>query len=165
MSGDALPAGLTPRYLTRAQAAAYLGVSVDTFNAEVRLGWWPPARPRGLKGILYTWDRKALDAAADLAMGIGGLAPTPQALRDAAEAAASDGVRRATQRDPEDTRPAYRLLRLAEVSAMVGLGRTSIYHMIEEGAFPSARRVGEKAVRWLESEVVEWMQQRPATKS
>lgn len=54
-----------PRYLTRAQAAAYLGVSRRTFDLEVRSGVWPGPLRRGPKGGLRTWDRAALDAAAD----------------------------------------------------------------------------------------------------
>lgn len=160
---SALPPGLAPRYLSREQAAAYVGVPPYTFDAEVRQGWWPAPRLRGEKERLATWDRKALDAAADLAIGITGLAPVP-AFIAVAEDAAIERARRAAQRKPEDTRPAYRLLRLAEVVAMVGLGKTSILRMETEGAFPSARRVGEKAVRWIESEVVEWLRQRPATR-
>jgi hypothetical protein len=54
-----------PRYLNRAQAAAYLGVSRRTFDLEVRSGVWPGPLRRGPKGGLRTWDRAALDAAAD----------------------------------------------------------------------------------------------------
>ena len=42
-----LPAGLAPLYLSREEAAAYVGVSVDTFIAEVREGWWPEPVRRG----------------------------------------------------------------------------------------------------------------------
>jgi hypothetical protein len=54
-----------PRFLSREQAALYLGVSVKVFDAEVEKGMWPPARPRGAKGAKLTWDRVALDRCAD----------------------------------------------------------------------------------------------------
>ena len=51
-----------PRHLRRAQAAAYVGVGIDTFDWEVSQGIWPPGRQRGKKGGLHTWDRLVLDA-------------------------------------------------------------------------------------------------------
>lgn len=91
----ALPAGLVPRYLSREEAAAYLGVSPETFDREVEAGWWPSARRRGEKGTRLTWDRLALDAAADQASGLGQPLPASPALaaqRAVAEAAALKGV-------------------------------------------------------------------------
>lgn len=54
-----------PRCLGRMQAAAYLGVSVDTFDAEVKAGYWPGPDRRGAKGGRLTWDRALLDATQD----------------------------------------------------------------------------------------------------
>lgn len=59
-----------PRYLTREQAALYLGVSTDTFSAEVHAGQWPCGRTRGEKGGKLTWDRKLLDREADRFAGL-----------------------------------------------------------------------------------------------
>lgn len=67
MTDRPLPAGLVPRYLSREEAAAYVGVSTTTFDPEVRDGWWPPARRRGGRLGRLTWDRVMLDAAADRA--------------------------------------------------------------------------------------------------
>lgn len=64
------PLPFWPRYLTREQAALYVGVSVDVFDDEVREGTWPPARLRGKKGGRLTWDRVLLDRFADLSSGI-----------------------------------------------------------------------------------------------
>ena len=60
-----------PRYLSRDEASRYVGVSPDVFDDEVDAGHWPAARRRGGKGGRLTWDRMALDAAADAASGIG----------------------------------------------------------------------------------------------
>jgi len=59
-----------PRYLSREQAALYVGVSPDTFDGEVQDGLWPAPQRRGSKGGRLTWDRSALDAAADKASGL-----------------------------------------------------------------------------------------------
>jgi hypothetical protein len=58
------------RYLSRTHAAQYLGVCVAVFDAEVRSGRWPPAMRRGAGGTALTWDRLALDAAADRHSGL-----------------------------------------------------------------------------------------------
>lgn len=60
-----------PRYLSREESARYVGVSADVFDIEVHAGHWPSARRRGGKGGRLTWDRLALDAAADRDSGIG----------------------------------------------------------------------------------------------
>jgi predicted DNA-binding transcriptional regulator AlpA len=86
MTGDieaaaVLPAGLIPRFLTRDQAAAYLGVGVTTFDQEVAKGMWPQPMRRGQRATRVTWDRLALDAAADRAAGLS--APVPVVTRAA----------------------------------------------------------------------------------
>ena len=51
---------------------------------------------------------------------------------------------------------AQRLLRLAEVSTMVGLKRSSIYRYVSEGRFPAPIRVGYRSVRWKLADVLAW---------
>ncbi len=92
-----LPAGLAPRFLSVCQAAAYVGVSADTFLGEVVLGWWPEALRRGAKGRRLTWDRLALDAAADRHSGLAAPpahdpSPNSEVARRTAEAAAMEGA-------------------------------------------------------------------------
>jgi hypothetical protein len=62
-----LPPGALPRFLSRPQAAAYVGVSPGTFDGEVARGLWPAPLRRGRR---CTWDRQLLDLAADRASGI-----------------------------------------------------------------------------------------------
>lgn len=57
---------------------------------------------------------------------------------------------------------ADRLLRLPEVRARVGLGRSSIYRKVDAGTFPEPKAVGERAVAWLESDIDRWVASRPA---
>lgn len=75
------------RFLTREQAAQYVGVGVTTFDAEVRAGMWPSAMRRGAKASALTWDIRLLDRAADRLAGIVEAA-TPGADLAAAEQAA-----------------------------------------------------------------------------
>jgi hypothetical protein len=63
-----------PRLLSRDEAARYVGVSVAVFDDEVKGGIWPPALRRGGRGGRCTWDRLALDRAADRASGLEGVA-------------------------------------------------------------------------------------------
>lgn len=75
------------RFLSRTQAAAYLGVSARTFDAEVASGMWPSAMRRGGKSTALTWDRHLLDRAADRLSGLVESGTQDRAL-DAAEARA-----------------------------------------------------------------------------
>ncbi len=54
-----------------------------------------------------------------------------------------------------------RFLTLAALTVKIGMGKSSIYRMMDSGSFPRPRQVGEVAVRWLESEVDAWMMARP----
>ena|SRR5689334_14770728 len=60
-----MPAGLTPRLLSRDQAAAYCGISVSHFDATVG-SEVPPVR---LLNKTVRWDVRALDRWIDLAGG------------------------------------------------------------------------------------------------
>ena len=53
-----------------------------------------------------------------------------------------------------------RLLRRRDVEALLSLSRSAIYARLKAGTFPRPVNVGSGSVRWLESEIVEWVQQR-----
>lgn len=55
---------------------------------------------------------------------------------------------------------AVRLVRLREVQHRVGLGRSTIYRWMDEGKFPKPHSLGGYAVRWLESDIDEWIQEK-----
>ncbi len=78
----ALPNGLTPRYLSREEVAAYVGVSPRTFDEEMQSGQWPQPRKRGAKGARVTWDRVLIDAFADRDSGLGGILSRPRLESD-----------------------------------------------------------------------------------
>ncbi len=87
------------RFLTREQAARYLGVGVTTFDAEVVSGVWPPAMRRGGKGAALTWDRRLLDRAADRLGGLVDAMAPGDDLRAAEQAALDATARGATPKD------------------------------------------------------------------
>ncbi|EKA7363824.1 AlpA family transcriptional regulator [Vibrio parahaemolyticus] len=53
-----------------------------------------------------------------------------------------------------------RLITLREVIALTSLSRASIYNYISKNMFPRQISVGERSVRWIESEVQEWIRQK-----
>ncbi|WP_417438942.1 helix-turn-helix transcriptional regulator [Idiomarina sp.] len=53
-----------------------------------------------------------------------------------------------------------RLIRLPQVKDMTGLGRSSVYKLMSEGKFPKAVTLIGRASAWVESEVVEWIEDR-----
>lgn len=50
-----------------------------------------------------------------------------------------------------------RLLKIAEVKAIVGMGHTWLYEQIKAGSFPAPVKLSEKASRWRASEVNDWI--------
>ena len=47
---------------------------------------------------------------------------------------------------------------------MTGLSKATIYRRIATGGFPSPYRIGEKCVRWRETELVRWQDKLQPTK-
>lgn len=52
-----------------------------------------------------------------------------------------------------------RLITMKEVIHICGLSRPSVYRLMDAGEFPRQISVGERSVRWIEDEVVEWVKQ------
>lgn len=57
-----------------------------------------------------------------------------------------------------------RFLRLPAVCDMSGLSRSQIYRLQAAGLFPQAVKLGQSAIAWLESEVVQWQSDRVASR-
>jgi prophage regulatory protein len=53
------------------------------------------------------------------------------------------------------------LLRRPEVERRTGLSCTTIYRLMDEGAFPRPLRIGVRAVAWPEHEIDAWQASRP----
>lgn len=52
------------------------------------------------------------------------------------------------------------ILRRPQVENKTGLGRSSIYRLIQLGQFPKPIKLTERSVGWLESEIDNWIQSR-----
>ncbi|SFN01816.1 transcriptional regulator, AlpA family [Formivibrio citricus] len=63
-----------------------------------------------------------------------------------------------TQNQPQHEQ----LLRLAQVEAMVGLKKSSIYKMMADGTFPAAVPISPNSRAWLLSEIQAWIAARVA---
>lgn len=53
--------------------------------------------------------------------------------------------------------PPDRFIKLDEVKRRVGLGKSMIYRLIQQGKFPAPYKLSPFASRWSEREVVAWI--------
>jgi prophage regulatory protein len=56
--------------------------------------------------------------------------------------------------------PNKKLIKLKAVMDCTGLARSTIYKYIDQGIFPKAVTLGDRAVAWVESEVQDWILER-----
>ena len=68
---------------------------------------------------------------------------------------------RDTRRRHQNGERLPKLIRLAAVLEMTGLCRSAVYQLMEEGTFPRPLLIGRRAVRWIEAEVLEYIESRP----
>lgn len=52
------------------------------------------------------------------------------------------------------------ILRIREVSRMVGVGRATIYRLLARGDFPRPLQLGARSIGWREDEIQEWIEGR-----
>jgi prophage regulatory protein len=75
----------------------------------------------------------------------------------------------AALRTPPDTRnvhsEAIRILRLAQVLDLTGLGKTKIYELQAAGHFPMRVQITTHSVGWIEAEVQAWLANRAAART
>jgi prophage regulatory protein len=57
-----------------------------------------------------------------------------------------------------------RMLRLAQVIEKTELRKTTIYKLQKQGRFPKAVSLTDHSVRWVESEIEDWLTARAATR-
>ena len=81
--------------------------------------------------------------------------PSPRTAKPSDDAA--DG--RAAKR--EELHMATRLLTLRDVTAMTALSRSAVYALMAKSRFPKPIRLGTRAVRWVEQEVLDFIASRP----
>jgi prophage regulatory protein len=53
-----------------------------------------------------------------------------------------------------------RILRLHQVTEMIGLSRATIYRLMKMSRFPKIIMIGNKAVGWVEAEIEMWIAER-----
>ena len=53
-----------------------------------------------------------------------------------------------------------RLITLGAVLEMTALSKGTVYSLMSEGKFPRPLHISKRAVRWLESDVQAWLQDR-----
>ncbi|HTJ89591.1 MAG TPA: AlpA family phage regulatory protein [Acidocella sp.] len=56
------------------------------------------------------------------------------------------------------------LLDIHEVRARVSLGTSTIYRMMDAGTFPSSVSLAPRTVRWLKSEIDDWIAEKAAAR-
>ena len=66
-----------------------------------------------------------------------------------------------TKTNKEENAMQDRLLRRREVEKIMGMSRSSIYRLMQEGEFPRPVRVGPAAVRWKASDIMAWIDSLP----
>ena len=54
-----------------------------------------------------------------------------------------------------------RLLTFREVTRMTALSRSAVYELMAGSRFPKPIRIGARAVRWVEQEVLDFIASRP----
>jgi prophage regulatory protein len=64
--------------------------------------------------------------------------------------------------EPTEKPKPQRILRLAQVREVTGLGRSCIYQLQAGKQFPQRIKIGVRAVGWIESEVQQWIAKRIA---
>lgn len=63
-----------------------------------------------------------------------------------------------------DKPPPVVILRMPTVRRMTTLGRSTIYRLMALNLFPSAIRLGPRAVGWRLTDIDQWLQERPDTR-
>ena len=76
------------------------------------------------------------------------------------ETAASVPADRAATQPPEEDKTT-RLLTLRDVMRITALSRSAVYALMAESRFPKPIRIGSRAVRWVEQEVLDFIASRP----
>ena len=52
----------------------------------------------------------------------------------------------------------FNILRLPEVLAMIGIGKTALYEHIKNGTFPAPIKIGGgRASGWIDTEIIQWL--------
>lgn len=58
------------------------------------------------------------------------------------------------------TKPLQRFIKIEEVSRLTALSESQIYRKMKAGEFPTNIAIGANSKVWLESEVIDWMNEK-----
>ena len=50
-----------------------------------------------------------------------------------------------------------KFIRIKQVAEMTSLAQSSIYRLVKEGKFPKQVKIAERSARWIESEVLDYI--------
>ena len=53
------------------------------------------------------------------------------------------------------------ILRINEVKNITSMSNSTIYDLIRKNKFPRPRRIGKRAVGWVENDIQAWLESRP----
>jgi prophage regulatory protein len=56
--------------------------------------------------------------------------------------------------------PQGRILKLKDIVSMVGLSKSTIWKKVGDGTFPKCRKISERSVGWLDTEIHDWINKR-----
>jgi prophage regulatory protein len=59
------------------------------------------------------------------------------------------------------TSPSSKLLRISEVCEWLNVSKSTIYKWVKEERFPQPIILGDHASRWLESDLIAWLEECP----
>ena len=135
-------------FVPLADVATFLGIPVADLERSARTRGGPPF------GMPMMFGRQMVDLDSfrawldTLTTDADGRATSPPLLQ-----------KRAADRNHVEAEPAStdRILRLREVCARTGVGRSSIYAWVSKGIFPKPVILGARAVGWRESVIRDWL--------
>ena len=55
-----------------------------------------------------------------------------------------------------EERRSDRLIDMNRVKELCGLSRATVYERVRDGSFPVPFKAGKRAIRWRESEIIDW---------
>ncbi|MFP4238959.1 MAG: helix-turn-helix transcriptional regulator [Rhodosalinus sp.] len=61
--------------------------------------------------------------------------------------------------------PTQKLLKIRDVCERTALSRSTVYAKIRAGEFPPPVKLGDRAVAWRESDVLEWLAALPTARA
>ncbi|MCC5913384.1 MAG: AlpA family phage regulatory protein [Balneolaceae bacterium] len=57
-----------------------------------------------------------------------------------------------------------KIIRPAELAKLLSVSRSTIWRMVQNGELPPCRKVSNRCVGWIESDIMEWVTNLPTVK-